>query len=263
MAFRKSYGTRKMTQAQKTRSRIRSSMSSAKKTVYKPPAQAIPALQRQVTRIKRAIIPLTQNKLSYQLSGNFNPGTATGDGFTLIKLSECNLWNRVFSTDPDDEQSHVFQQKIGKLKWQIITNGESALINYTIVVVSLTKLGVTELFNASTGGLNTVTQGTHYLRTSGFNGMGVFLNKRYFNIHYYRNTTTYSSSGYPGEGKPVRGGTIRVPNRNFINPLGDWKVKGYNPAAGSNMYLMVFNNDSTLDSDTAMQYNYFIQGVAV
>lgn len=237
--------------------------SSTYKKVVKPARQAIPALQRQVTRLKRAIVPLTQNKLTYQLSGNFNPGTATGDGFTLIKLSECNLWTRVFGTDADDEQSHCFRQKIGKLKWQLTINGESALVNYTIAVVSLTKIGVTELWNAATGGLNNVNQGQHYLRTSGFNGMGVFLNKRYFNIHYYRTTTTYSSTGYPGEGKPVRNGTINVPCRDFINPLGDWKVKGYNPAASSNMFLMVFNNDSTLDADIAMQYNYLIQGTAV
>lgn len=257
MAFRKSYGTRKMG-ARKTYRKT-----STYRKVTKPARQAIPALQRQVNSLRKAVKPITQNKLFYRLTRNQGIGNVTGDSVTVQNLSKCSDWVRVFGTDADDESSHAFQQQTSNLRWQIVTNGEAARINYTIAVVSLKKNAISELWNAGLGTLNSLTADVHYTRVPSFNGMGVYLNKQYFNIHYYRTTWTMSTSGYPGEGIPTRQGKISLKPRMFKNPLGDWKAYGTNPDPSSNMFLLTFCNDSTADASVFFQVNYLTSGVAV
>lgn len=239
-----------------------------RKSRLRRPAKKQPMTNVQITKaiksIKRSIVPLTQNKLFYKFGGNVNIGSPLGNVPYVLNVSQAGNWVRVFGTDPDDEQSHCFMQKRSILKWQCILNGETALINYTFALVSLTKIGATELFNTATGGLNAINDGTHFTSpASGFLGVGTLLNKRYFNIHYYRNATTYSTAGYVGEGIPNIRGTVRIPPAKWINPLGDWRTKGFNPNAVQNYYLIIFNNDSTADADIAMQYNALITGTAV
>lgn len=261
MAFRKSYGTRKMGTGRRT---YRRKTASPYKKVVRPTRQALPALARQVRQLKQAVVPLTQNKLFYKYGGNVNIGSPLGTQPYILNLSQASGWTRIWGTDADDESSHVFMQKPGLMKWQAVINGETALVNYTLALVSLTKIGATELFNSATGGLNTITDNVHFTQpAAGFLGAGTLLNKRYFNIHYYRNTKTYSTSGYVGEGKPNIMGTVKIPGAKWINPNGDWRAKGYNPNAMQNYYLIIFNNDSTADADIAFQYNALIQGTAV
>lgn len=221
-------------------------------------------LTKAVSTLRRQIVPLSQNKLFYKFGGNVNIGSPLGTQPYILNISQASSWVRVFGTDADDEQSHCFMQNRSPLKWNIVINGETAQVHYTFALVSLTKIGASELFNAGTGGLNTITDNVHFTQpAAGFLGVGTLLNKRYFNIHYYRTAVTYSTSGYVGEGKPTIRGSVRIPPAKWINPLGDWKAKGYNPNAMQNYYLIIFNNDSTADADIAFQYNALISGTAV
>jgi hypothetical protein len=253
--------------ARTTRSRraysSRASTSTYRK-VAKPPRQAIPALARQVATLKRQVRPLTQNKLYYQRTGNVNIGNLLGDNCYILNLTNPGDWNRLWGTDADDEQSHTFTQNKLSFKYQMIFNGERARVQYTCCVVTLTKIGATELYNVGTGSLNALVLNTHYSQALGFPGMGVFLNKRYFNIHYYRTFVSESATNdSPMLNINPKSFTYNKPVT-YTNPgTGDWRTGGRQRNATANMYFLVFNSDNSADADVAMQFNALIQGTAV
>lgn len=240
--------------------------SSAYRKVVKPTRQAIPALAKQVASLQRAVKPLSQNKLMYHYQVNNQPiGNLSGNGYYVVNLSSTGQWQRVFGTDTDDESSHCFIQQRSTFKYMIdaATQNEGEMIPYTIALVTLTKIGATELFNPGNGALNVLNNQTHYI-SSGLQGQGTLLNKRYFNIHYYRNMTTNFLEGSSTDGASTRSGTIRYNKPiTWKTPAQDWRIKTYNPNACGNLYMLIFSSDSTADADVVLRLNGLIQGVAV
>lgn len=255
MAFRKSYGTRKMTQPRRT---------TTYRKKYTPKRTTVPRLQREVTRIKKQIRPLTKNDMFYQYPGTAAIGNALGNSVYVIPLTKCSNWVRVFATDADDESAHFFRMDKLGFKAQIDAAGERAVCSMTAAVLSLTDIGESELFNVSTGSLNALVQGTHYV-TNAFNGLGVYFNKKYFKIHYYRNITTGSPNGLAISNSDLVKSityTHKLPVE-FNNPGGDWRAKGFVPKTTKNLFFVIINNDLTFDSSVTLRWNTLIHGTAV
>ena len=166
-----------------------------KRSTVAKPKTAVSKLYRKVRQIQRQIVPITQNKLYYQLTGNSLIGNAAGNSLFTVNLSKCADWSRVWATDADDEQSHCFVQSKMRLGGQINTNGERALVNTTLFVVSLTKTGMAELWNTAVGTLNTMALGVHFTHAASTNGLAVYLNPRYFRVHWLKRIYTGSPGG--------------------------------------------------------------------
>lgn len=242
----------------------RSRKSRVRKPVRQTPSTQIAVLKKRVSKINKQIRPLTKNDMFYQYPGTAAIGNTLGNSIYVVPMTKCANWVRIFATDADDESGHFFRMDKLSLKAQIDANGERALCSMTFAVLSLTDIGENELFNVSTGSLNALVQGTHYI-TNAYNGLGVFFNKKYFRIHYYRMTTT----GSPGALAISNNDLVKQISYTHIKPIeynnpgGDWKAKGFVPKTTKNLFFVVINNDLTFDASVTLRWNILVHGTSV
>lgn len=242
----------------------RTRKSRGRKPARQTPSTQIALLKKRVSKINQVIRPLTKNDMFYQYPGTAAIGNSLGNAIYVIPMTKCANWVRIFATDADDESGHFFRMDKLGFKAQIDAAGERAVCSMTAAVLSLTAIGENELFNVGTGSLNALVQGTHYI-TNAFNGLGVYFNKKYFKIHYYRNLTTGSPGGLAISNpdlvkqltythyKPIE----------FNNPGGDWKAKGFVPNTQKNLFFVLINNDITFDASVTLRWNMLIHGTSV
>lgn len=250
---------RRRAPARKYQTRPRSTKSIYTKKV-KPSRYALPALARQVTALKRKVTGTT-SEIQYGVSVSNPVGTVGATTPYVLPLSQFSGWTRVFGADADDESNHRALWKKSNFDFQIDGQSESDSIDYTMYIVSLTKAGQEELFTQATGTLNgplgasSITNTTHFW-VGGTWGMAM-LNRKYFNIHYCRRLMTGVGTGATvndintnrkrGYFKLLHnGGKGHI----ITNPKGDWKAMASPQVANQNYYVILFNNDSTVDAQT-------------
>jgi hypothetical protein len=220
-------------------------------------------LASQVAKIQRTVKGTTSD-VQYQASFSNPIGNVAGNNCYIYPISQYSAWSRVFGTDADDESNHKALWKRSQMDFQISTNGERNLIDYAFYIVSLTRLGMEELFTPASGGLagplgiTTLAAGTHYVNGGGGQGM-TLLNKKYFNIHVCKRFRTGSTGSLATDTNDLskrwyvslkhNGGKGHL----LQNPKGDWKAIPSPQLAGQNMYVLCFNNDSTADSPVYLQ----------
>lgn len=236
-----------------------------KRSTMAKPRTAVGKLYQKVNKLQKAVVPLTQNKMFYKHWENLNIGSATGASAISTNLSRANNWTRIFGTDADDESSHVFMQQRMELRGQVNANGERNLINTTLFVVSLTKIGAAELFNPLTGVLNNLVAEQHYTLPTGFQGLAITLNPRFFRIHWAKRIYTGSPGNLATDTYDLNRPFVYIHKKpiKWVNPSGDWRAKGFCPNEMGNLFLLSFCNDNTVDSDVSMTYNAVFTGTAV
>lgn len=233
-----------------------------KKTVRRP-AAAIATLDAKVRKVVRSMAGL-KSTVQYQATASNPIGNVGGTNVYILPISQYSTWNRIFGTDADDESNHSAVWKKFNFDFQINSYDRSDL-DYTFYLVSLTKIGQSELFTPSTGGLagplGITTLGTNHVVKGGTTGMA-FLNKKYFNIHQCKRIITGSVGG------SLATETVSLRKRWYLkmahnkgaghrlqNPKGDWKALPSPQAANQNMYVLIANNDSTVDQSAYFQMN--------
>lgn len=233
------------------------------KSVYKKTVRstkgAIATLDAKVRRVVRNMAGL-KSTIQYQMTeNNAVIGNGGGDNVYIRPISQYSTWNRIFGTDADDESNHSALWKKTNFDFQIDAGTERNSIDYAFYIVSLTKLGFSELFTPSSGGLagplgiTSLTINRHYVQGGGSTGMAL-LNRKYFNIHHCKRIIT-------GSGGSVAYETASLRKRWYVkmahnsgkghrlqNPNGDWKASVSPLVPNQNMYILIFNNDSTIDA---------------
>lgn len=227
------------------------------KKYVKAPRAAIATLDTKVRKLVRTMAGL---KSTIQYSDGTAPdviGNAGGNNVYIKPLSVYSSWTRIFGADADDESNHSAIWRKSNLDMEIDAGTERNAIDYSVYIVSLTKLGASELFTPASGGLagplgiTSLTNGTHFVQGSN-RGM-TLLNKKYFNILACKRLMT-------GSGGSVAYETSSLRKRMYIklahnggkghtlkNPKGDWKNQVSPLVPSQNMYILIFNNDSTVD----------------
>ena len=223
-------------------------------------ASKVSTLQSTVRQIKS-----TTSIINYGTGANNPVGNAGGDNVYIYPLSQYGTWTRIFGTDADDESNHSALWKKTELDMQIYTNGERNAIDYSMFIVTLTKLGMEELFTPATGGLagplgiTSLANGTHYWKAGASQGLS-FLNKRYFNIIRQRRLVTGSPGVLATDTRDLIPRFQTVINHNsgkghtLKNAKGDWKAIPSPQLAAQNYYILIFNNDSTIDTSVFFQF---------
>lgn len=223
----------------------------------KPVRYALPAIARQVASIKRKVDGVT-SQVQYQVNAANPIGNVAGNNLYVLPLSQYSGWNRMFGTDADDESNHQALWKKSNFDFEITANGERNQIDYSFYLVSLTKLGMEELFTPATGGLagpqgiTPPSPNTHYTY-GGSAGMGL-LNLKYFNIHQAKRFVTGSPGSLATDtGDLVKRWYFKISHNNgkghvLKNAKGDWKAIPSPQLAAQNYYVLIINNDSTADA---------------
>jgi len=228
-----------------------------------PRTPTVRKLATQVAKIARTVKGTTSD-INYKISFNNPIGNVAGDNIYIYPISQYGAWTRVFGTDADDESNHKALWKKSVMDFQIQTNGERSFLDYAFYIVSLTRLGMEELFTPASGGLagplgiTTLTDGTHYIKGGVGQGMSL-LNKKYFNIHVCKRLRTGSPGNLATDTNDLTKRWYVSMNHNggkghlLQNPKGDWKAIPSPQLAGQNLYVLMFNNDSTADDDVYLQ----------
>ena len=246
------------------------------KSVYKKsvkaPRAAIATLDYKVRKVVNQMRGMAST-IQYAQGGVSAIGNVGGTNVYIQGLSQYGtaqtgntLWNRVFGTDADDESNHSAIWKKTNIDCEIDTDGEQNNIDYTMFIVSLTKLGASELFTPSTGGLagplgiTSLTDGTHF-QVNGSYGIAM-LNRKYFNIKYVKRIITGTKNALAYETSSLRKRMYIKLNHGtkgsgfkLQNPKGDWRAQPSTKVAGQNLYVLIFNNDSTLDASVKFKFN--------
>lgn len=225
----------------------------------KPVRYALPALARQVAKIQRTVKAVT-SEVQYGSNANNPIGNVGGTNVYTLPLSQFSGWGRIFGTDADDESNHSALWKKSNFDFEIDTSGEADPIDYSMYIVTLTKLGMEELFTPASGGLagpagiTPPVNGTHFV-IGGTYGMA-WLNRKYFNIIKSKRFITGAYGAPAADANTLRkrfyvkmshnGGKGHV----IKNPKGDWKAQPSPTVPAQNYYLLLFNNDSTVDGQS-------------
>lgn len=232
--------------------------SSATRKPAKKGVVAVTKLANDVKRLKRDMV--TQKRtIFYRNSAYDSIGNATGTNVYTWSFFKYGSWARAFGTDADDEGGKIALIKKSNLDIILDSAGERASLDYTMFVVQLTKAGHEALYNSATGDLAALTDNVHFSRL-GTNGLA-FLNQRYFNILSVKRWISGTTGSLPTE-------TISLRKRMYMkfsynkgkgilvqNPVGDWKTGASPQAPNTNVYLILFNNDSTVDSAAKIGIN--------
>lgn len=222
-----------------------------KPTVYK--------LARQVRSLRLAQ-RTEKSTLYYRNSAFATIGNAAADSIYVFPFFLYSSWTRIFGTDADDETQKWGCIKKTNIDLMFNTDNERAAVDYTIFVVQLTKFGHEELYDRVTGTLTTALSNNVHFSRAGTNGMA-FLSRRYFKILAVKRWASGTAGSLPTETISLRKRMYMKFNYNkgkgimVTNPNGDWR-NGLSPLApNTNTYLMVFNNDSTVDASVKLAIN--------
>jgi hypothetical protein len=229
------------------------------------PMNAKPSLASKVGTLQRVVrqIKSTTSEVNYGTGGNQPIGNVAGNNVYIFPISQYSTWTRIFGTDADDESNHSALWKKTEMDMKLFTNGERNQIDYSMFIVSLTKLGMEELFTQASGGLagplgiTGLVNGTHYY--GNISGQ-VYLNKRYFNILRKKRLTTGSPGSLATDTPDLAPRFQTVINHNagkghtLRNAKGDWKAIPSPQLASQNLYILIFSNDSTADAGVFLQW---------
>lgn len=215
-------------------------------------------LVQKVNRMARDMV--TQKRTIYYRNSAYDSiGNATGTNVYTWSFFKYGSWARAFGTDADDEGGKIALIKKSNLDIILDSAGERASLDYTMYVVQLTRAGHEALYSSATGDLAALTDNVHFSRL-GTNGLA-FLNKRYFKILACRRWISGTTGSLPTETLSLRKRMYLKFNYNrgkgilVQNPVGDWKTGASPQAPNTNTYLILFNNDSTVDSAAKIGIN--------
>lgn len=202
-------------------------------------AKAVKSLQRASRR--------NVEYLNYRVVDN---PTIAAD-YTSIPLSNYSAWQDIFgSSSNDDTANKMIHKSFGMDCYLSLENtvNEPDTTQFTIFLVTL-KDNIGSAYSPASSALS-LTPNTHYSISGGM----VLLNKKVFTIHkVIRKVLTNHGTSLANPSAQTQSGTDyrfyikHRANHLVTNPTGDWKSMGGSPDASKAMYLLIFNDNSTLD----------------
>lgn len=206
----------------------------------------VQALAKAVSRIQRSMRTQCEY-LNYSQSDVFN---VVGD-CSVINFSNFYTMTDCFgSTANDAAQNKIIHKSVGIDCYLTLENtlNEPDTTQFTIFLVSLKDV-IGSSFNPSTGNL-AISNGLHYVVRGGL----VLLNKKCFKIHKTKRVVLSNhGTALSGPSAQTQAGTDTRfywkarPNATIVNPYGDWKSLTSAQDSSKQLYMLVFNDNSSAD----------------
>lgn len=208
-----------------------------------------------VSQLVRKVNGLIKDKLRKDDTVNlaqYNNNSITSQGYGVL-LSNFAGMQKVFGTDGDDtEDNKIIHSSVGmdiEITLENTLNNEESTTRFTTFLVSL-KDNIGSAFNPSSGALS-LTPDIHYYQQAGGQCL---LNKKCFNIHKIKRfTLTNYDTALTASAAQSQYGTVqrwywKLPIGKVIqNPTGSWDQLGTGLDPSKTYYILVFNDNSTLD----------------
>lgn len=214
--------------------------------IAKGKTTGLQAVAKQVRHLTRQF-GVQKEYLNY--SQTFSEGVISD--VSIFHLSNFSGWARIFGTAADDDtENKMIHKSCGMDMYLTLENtvNEPDTVEFTCFLVSL-KDNIGQNFNPATGGLSLVNN-FHYAKSGGL----VMLNKKVFNVHKAkRMVLTNHGSSLSNPSAQTQYGTDRRwywkqrVGKTILNPYGNWKDLVAAPDPSKNYYILIFNDNSSLD----------------
>jgi len=242
----------------RSRGRKKTAHTSNSKIRYKPGTSSnqknqILAINQKVNSLAKTVRGNTYKTMYvYNATGNL------GTPFAMWPLVLPTQWTGVFNT-PGEERGGNYRGINYKVDFRINSHTEPAPINCTVFFVSPKNQKVV---NETGGAAHPACQGlqlnTDYTL---YDGM-CLMNKKRWNIHYYKRITTLPISSVAPSGTTIlsdqtanRFSFSRKSNLTIKSRTGEWNtVDSFSLAPRMRMHAIVFNNNQVIDLESP-QFN--------
>jgi len=210
---------------------------------------AIQTLAKQIQTIKRTMKKEVVLH-NYHYGTRQDPGGAIGQAlvspFYAFHINPFNGWSRIFGTGANDQEANAMIWKSCGIDMHIRSYNESAEVNFTMFIVSLTDIAS----DLSVSPFSMV-EATDYIQSSpGGTDVAaglVMLNKKKFKIHYVRRFTLGNNgASLSTSTAQTQYGTDRRfyfklrPNKKVVNPSGDVFALARDLDPSGNYYVLIF-----------------------
>jgi len=242
------YGSRTYS---RTRGRKKTASTSNAKIRYKRPTAStqknqILAINQKVNSLSRVVRGNTYKCMfMYNATGNL------GQPFTMWPLCMPSQWSGVFSAG-EEEAGASFHGLNYKIDYRISSHTEPSPINCTVFLLSpKNQKVVNECGGGAADACQTLVSGRDYTL---YDGMAL-VNKKRWNIHYYKRVTTQPISSVAPSGatilsdlRPNRYSFSRKSNLNIDSRTGNWyDVNSWDLKPNQRLHMVAFNNNIGID----------------
>lgn len=209
-------------------------------------ATSIKTLAKAVSRIQRKM----RSNCEYLNYRVVDSPTISAD-YTVVPLSNYSAWADIFGTaSNDDTANRMIHKSFGMDCYLTLENtvNEPDSTQFTIFLVTL-KDNIGSAYAPASSSLSLLAN-VHYSISGGM----VLLNKKCFTIHKIirkvltnHGTSLANPSAQTQSGTDYRFYVKHRANHLVTNPTGDWKSMGGSPDPSKAMYMLIFNDNSSLD----------------
>ena len=227
------------------------------KSLAKPKQTQIATLAKAVTKLQKA----TKLQHQYQNYTVSESNVLINSPYNSFNICNFAGMTPIFGADADDDNNQkAVHHSYGMDCYLTLENpvsNEENTIGFTIFLVSL-KDDIGDAFNPATGAL-TLTSALHYYQQNGL----CMLNKKCFNIlKVMRKTLTNfgtslgTAAAQSQHGVDCRFYIKQSPRSVITNVKGDWKQLSSGVDPSKQHYLLIFNDNSSLDGEyPTLTYN--------
>lgn len=236
--------------------------------VAKPTGSNVAKLQKQIDRLSRAVRKVPQTHyVTYS-----KPDLAMGRQYMAINLNNYSTGGNTqtvqtygytyrpagaltFGSTANDLESNRIYDKSMTIQMKFSCGSELSNVNYTMFLVSLKDAANDgDMWDPTTGDLE-LTPGVHYTPNVSSTLGQVMINRKCFNIHYYKrftignNDVALTTATARGQLLSERIFTIKKKLGHWItNPTGDvWGNMSTARDPSKQYYILIFNDDNSID----------------
>lgn len=218
------------------------------------------SLTKRVRRIERTM--KSTQTISHMRMADV---TTLQSNFIQVNMTRPGSSTPVFGTDAADTYNNSAILRSFGVDCVLSMANEKDLVTYTIMLVSPKDL-IGSAFDMTTG-LLSLTSGTHYTITDGM----AMVNKEFFTIHKIWRKATGNNGLVPGSVytnagfAPINADDSRLRhrwyfkhryNKKVFNPVGNWGGLICPRDPSDNVFLLIFNDNSTVDLENpTFKYN--------
>jgi len=217
-----------------------------------PRARGIVSAGKGVDRFERLVKKVNQLSKGvkpYYL-GDFTTFTTFGGDYLARNLTLLSTWQNIFGTAADDLEGNKLTHQSLKLQFYMDLFSEDDGCDFTVMIMRAKKAG-SQAVNTVTGGLSLVANSDYYMTK----GMCIVNPDKYVVYKQKRITLTRSGISQVAIADQTQGGTnyyfsktMKI-NRSYLNPAGNAVALTCPPNALDNLFLVIFNNNSVVDTE--------------
>lgn len=202
---------------------------------------------QEMTKTVNQLVKASKSSMKLIRKAQYQAGSILVSPYKVYNISNINGAANIFGTGSNDLHANWALWKKCNIQVQLSAEEEDDWVGCTMFIASLKNRMTDANFDSGNGAL-TLDSGEHYYQSE---GMG-YLNKDYFNIHYYKqfqfNNMGAAPSGTGNQNTLTHNLSLTLrPNKRIVNGEGDWNALNVPSTPSHNYFIIILNNNLSGD----------------